>query len=328
MFVSNTSISDNSLPSERPIELQWTKLPIVSNTECKSTWAKEGRDFNEREIVCVGFLKSNSTGICQGDSGGPLICHQNGQTVLTGIVSWGRRDCKTHMPNMFTRVVNYIEWIEIYMEKTSSQYKRNKRNPAYDYSQEHGDLQTYKDSLEQRDSQENGSSKEEPKTYGLKQGIEQNPGSCPKLPNYMRGGAQGRIIHGHKANNPIPWQVSIQPPWGSQKCGGTILDRTTILSAAHCFRDKKTDYTDYMVLAGKVSRNAYNENSYIRIAKVILHPEWNFTKIINDVAIVKLSRPVPFDKNIKSMCLPSKDFKPREGEMCIASGWGRTEGEK
>ena len=37
-----------------------------------------------------------------------------------------------------------------------------------------------------------------------------------------------RIVGGQEAPAMIPWQVYI---WG---CGGTILDKCTILSAAHC----------------------------------------------------------------------------------------------
>ena len=39
-----------------------------------------------------------------------------------------------------------------------------------------------------------------------------------------------RIIGGDKAPSPIPWQVYSE----EVGCGGTILDSTTILSAAHC----------------------------------------------------------------------------------------------
>ena len=38
-----------------------------------------------------------------------------------------------------------------------------------------------------------------------------------------------RIIGGDIAPDPISWQV-----WWQGGCGGTILDSTTILSAAHC----------------------------------------------------------------------------------------------
>ena len=273
-------------------------------------------------MVCAGFSKKNSTGVCFGDSGGPLICHQNGQTVLAGIASWTKPGCNTEMPNVFTRVSNYIDWIQNYTKKTITPYSNTKDNYENDYSQENGEAQEYEDEYEYRDLQENGNSQEKVLTPGLKKALQQTPVSCPKLPSFMRGGAQARIIQGHKANTPIPWQVSIQDHGGAQICGGTILDKTTIISAAHCFMNKKKDYTKWYVLAGKISRQSYDGS--IRIARTIVHPEWNYDRIVNDVAIVKLSKPLIFDKNIKPMCLPSKDFKPRIGDMCIVSGWGDT----
>ena len=42
------------------------------------------------------------------------------------------------------------------------------------------------------------------------------------------------IVGGQIAPSPIPWQVSVQFA-GTHICGGTILDTSTILSAAHCF---------------------------------------------------------------------------------------------
>ena len=42
-----------------------------------------------------------------------------------------------------------------------------------------------------------------------------------------------RIVGGHIAQSPIPWQVHIQ--YESEGiCGGSILDEETILTSAHC----------------------------------------------------------------------------------------------
>ena len=49
------------------------------------------------------------------------------------------------------------------------------------------------------------------------------------------------IVGGQPAPSPIPWQVSVQK-FGSHHCGATILDKFTLLSAAHCFdNDNSTD---------------------------------------------------------------------------------------
>ena len=73
---------------------------------------------------------------------------------------------------------------------------------------------------------------------------------CAKIPSWMKwqmGRTSGleRIIQGKKAPKPIPWQAHMRSgsPTGSFGffCGGTILDSTTILTAAHCYYPLKQD---------------------------------------------------------------------------------------
>ena len=59
---------------------------------------------------------------------------------------------------------------------------------------------------------------------------------------------QQRIVGGVTAASPIPWQVQIVVD-NSWICGGTILDNSTILSAAHCYEN---DDTPSYVRAGSV----------------------------------------------------------------------------
>ena len=68
-------------------------------------------------------------------------------------------------------------------------------------------------------------------------------------------------------------------------CGGTILDETTILSAAHCFwtmgekgsQDYNTSqYLDF-VDAGLISLHpAGNNGQHIIIKSITVHPTWKF----------------------------------------------------
>ena len=45
---------------------------------------------------------------CQGDSGGPFACNNK----LTGIVSWGAGCADPDYAGVYTRVANYVDWIE------------------------------------------------------------------------------------------------------------------------------------------------------------------------------------------------------------------------
>ena len=48
----------------------------------------------------------------QGDSGGPLVKLVDGKWTLFGIVSWGYPCAVENHPTLYTKVINYLNWIE------------------------------------------------------------------------------------------------------------------------------------------------------------------------------------------------------------------------
>lgn len=47
----------------------------------------------------------------QGDSGGPLILKKNGRWMQIGIVSFGNKCGEPGYPGVYTRVTQYLDWI-------------------------------------------------------------------------------------------------------------------------------------------------------------------------------------------------------------------------
>ncbi|XP_069026048.1 hepatocyte growth factor activator [Embiotoca jacksoni] len=62
------------------------------------------------DMICAGL--NGCVDACQGDSGGPLACGRNDVSFLYGIISWGEGCGRSGKPGVYTKVVNYMDWID------------------------------------------------------------------------------------------------------------------------------------------------------------------------------------------------------------------------
>jgi trypsin len=76
------------------------------------------------------------------------------------------------------------------------------------------------------------------------------------MPSFMSSTSRldpAEIVGGQLAPSPIPWQAAIQHG-ESFICGATILDAFSVLSAAHCFYEKK--FSDGLsIRAGSIEKS-------------------------------------------------------------------------
>ncbi|XP_048196317.1 anionic trypsin-2 [Perognathus longimembris pacificus] len=86
-----------------PDLLQCLDAPLLSQADCEAAYPGE----ITKNMVCAGFLEGGKDS-CQGDSGGPVVC--NGE--LQGIVSWGFGCALSGYPGVYTKVCNYVDWIQ------------------------------------------------------------------------------------------------------------------------------------------------------------------------------------------------------------------------
>ena len=125
-----------------------------------------------------------------------------------------------------------------------------------------------------------------------------------------------------------PWQVAIlkkDPQESVYVCGGTLIDNLHIITAAHCV--KTYTHYDLRVRLGEWDVNHDVEfYPYIErdVSLLQIHPEFYAGTLQNDIAILRMDKPVDLINNphISAACLPDPhtDFV---GSRCWTTGWGK-----
>lgn len=105
-------------------------------------------------------------------------------------------------------------------------------------------------------------------------------------------------------------------------CGGGILSARYILSSAHCF--EQAAYKKYHVIAGQTEPRNYfaTENMKNLVLKLKIHPYYQKTKFVADIAVVAVSAPL---RGPNVHYLPLCSVKPSAGNVATVSGWGNSE---
>lgn len=93
------------------------ELDVITNDQCNSPQAFEG--IIKENMVCAGGGKG---GVCAGDSGGPLL--KVDPPRLVGLTSFGRGGMcgKTTLPEVFTRIESFSEWVRSIGDGESRQF--------------------------------------------------------------------------------------------------------------------------------------------------------------------------------------------------------------
>merc|ERR1712107_487775 len=147
------------------------------------------------------------------------------------------------------------------------------------------------------------------------------PGTCQC--GIKGGAANSRIVGGQETEeNEYPWQVALVSTgwWHYPWCGGTLISSTHVLTAAHCVYEKEA--SDIQVLL----REHNTADSVIKtadVAEIINHPDWDRPTIDNDYAILRLAKPVKFNKKVAPACLPADTAATYAGVLGTVTGWGK-----
>lgn len=142
---------------------------------------------------------------------------------------------------------------------------------------------------------------------------------------------QGRIVGGEALDDVdrYPYLVSILSFQNSASngvtfrhlCGGSLIAPDIVLSAAHCY----SKYADYVQI-GKyhvnhlMNKNGGEDVETMKIVSQTLHPKWSRSTFRNDLALIKLNKPVVSQSPVKI----HDKWDLEGGEDLQVAGWGRT----
>ncbi|XP_053686667.1 ovochymase-2-like [Sabethes cyaneus] len=132
-----------------------------------------------------------------------------------------------------------------------------------------------------------------------------------------------RVINGTDTTiEEHPFMLSLRDSLGTHNCGGTILTRYWIMTAAHCVGSSTPSLQSIQV--GRTTVSMEDDESVFQIELVIVHPEYDpWNSSVNDIALLKLVKPLEFSESIQPVTLPKPYFEVDEADLGVTLvGWG------
>jgi secreted trypsin-like serine protease len=134
-----------------------------------------------------------------------------------------------------------------------------------------------------------------------------------------------RIIGGEVAGKSAwPWQVAllfadVADEYDAQFCGGTLIRRDWVVTAAHCVKGMKENELNVLT-----ETNALDGSGVRRgVARIIVHSKFSAKTLEFDIALVKLGTSVPNDVDLAGLITDEQEEKFAEpGDNMFVTGWG------
>jgi trypsin len=131
-----------------------------------------------------------------------------------------------------------------------------------------------------------------------------------QLTGHIVGGEFSRI-----ENFPYSAHLTINCGGSSSACGASILNQVLLLTAAHCVFKCKDEFK-IKAYTGSV----YRHKGFVNyVAHLIIHEEYNAHTKANDIAVLKLEKPLTFGPKVKRIALVKE---PPDYESAVIAGWG------
>ena len=316
------------------------QLNLFSHTYCDdhSTYNAFGTSLNENQL-CAG-LPSNTdliapfNGQYEEDFGGPLICldEEKQKPIFTGITSSNSLSTKSGQPGIYTNIYKSREWINSITATWS------------EWTECLGACVTSRRRVCSEHYGCNGLEYEEKECPNaddlcfqpLSDIIPNDLQYCSMLDNSKTLKSRNRrVVNGVAVRESWDWIVRLDffndYSSLSSQCGGTVIHRNFVLTAAHCCIGKDFVLMDFK---DKSRRNLESEQFQLLSREFFNYPEYGKIEGSQNYDICLIKTPtdefgVSFDLSEKFdsiPCLPNKvELEQEHGKACWVAGWGQTE---